>query len=80
MMGVTYAVVEEKYAHSDGFRVGYGIAVRAIGASGAEPATVQTIHDITSDRARIETLVDDCNRLGLSAMHLYDVVVDFLEE
>ncbi len=79
-MSVTYAVVEEKFAHPNGFRVGYGIAVRAANAAGAAPVVITSVHDLTSDRERIETLVDDCNRLGLDAMHLCDVVEDFLAE
>jgi hypothetical protein len=80
MMGVTYTIVEEKYAHANGFRVGYGIAVRAAGTAEGETAHIQTVHDITSDRARLETLVEACNRLGLSTVHLYDVIADFLAQ
>ena len=79
-MGVTYAVIEEEYAHLDGFRVGSGIAVCAAEVSGEAPTCLYSIHDITSDRERIEMLVDDCNRLGLADLHLYDVVEDLLAE
>ena len=39
---------------------------------------VASVHDITSDKDAIAALVDDCNRLELSTIHLLDVVEDFI--
>ena len=44
-------------------------------------ATVVTsVHDITSNKDSLARLVDDCNRLQLSTVHLHDVVEDFLSD
>lgn len=80
MMDVTYAVIEEKYAHLTGSRVAYGIAVYKGEGQDREPSIIHSIHDITPDRKRLEALVADCNRLKLSSLHIYDVVEDFLSE
>ena len=47
---------------------------------GKEASLVDSIHDITSDKKKLEKLVADCNRLQLSSVHIGDVVEDFLEE
>ena len=39
---------------------------------------VASVRDVTSDKAGLTRLVDDCNRLELSTVHLNDVVEDFL--
>ena len=80
MMGITYFVVEEKYAHSNGYRVSYGIAMYSSDKKGKEVSLINSIHDITSDKKKLEKLVSDCNRLQLSSVHIGDVVEDFLEE
>lgn len=36
------------------------------------------VHDITSDKQALDKLVSPCNLLELSAVHLMDVVEDFL--
>ena len=78
MIGVTYAVVEEKYTQPKGERISYGIAVYSGTEQESERVLIDSIHDITSDKEKIEKLVNDCNHLGLSTVHIYDVVEDFL--
>ena len=39
-----------------------------------------SIDDISTNEMEIKDLVDKCNRLELSPIHLYDVVEDFLNE
>ena len=80
MIDVTYVVIEEKYAHISGTRVSYGIAVCKGESQEHSASTIHLIHDITSDRDRLEALVSNCNRLRLSSVHIYDVVEDFLSE
>lgn len=80
MMGVIYAVVEETYAHLNGYRVSYGIAMYSSTQKGKEASLINSIHDITPDKKKLEKLVDDCNRLRLSSIHIGDVIEDFLAE
>ncbi len=39
---------------------------------------IASAKDLTSDKARPEALVENCNRLGLSSIHFDDVAEDFL--
>lgn len=38
----------------------------------------QKIYNITSDKKLIEALVDKCNNLQLSPIHIHDICEDFL--
>lgn len=77
MIGATYALVEEKYTQPKGERISYGIAVYLCAEQGANRVLIDHIHDITPNKEKLENLVNDCNRLGLSTVHIYDVVEDF---
>ena len=37
-----------------------------------------TVKDISVNKAKVENLVNLCNKLDLSFIHLYDVIDDFL--
>ena len=78
MMNVTYAVAEEKYAFGEEKRTSYGIVAYANAEQNGTATIVASIRDITSDKNHLKKLVDDCNRLELSTVHLHDVVEDFL--
>lgn len=80
MMNVTYAVAEEKYALGEERRTSYGIVAYSNAEQYGTATIVASVHDITSDKQRLRRLVDDCNRLKLSTMHLHDVVEDFLSD
>ena len=77
MTGVTYEVTEELYNFDGQSRVSYGIIAYSY-AEDNSVSTITSIHDITPNKKAIEKLVDDCNRLDLSVIHLCDVVEDFL--
>ena len=78
MSDVTYGVVEERYVMGAKKRQSYGIAVYgSFGEIDEETPVVASIHDITNDRERVTKLVRQCNRSGLSPIHLRDVVEDF---
>ncbi len=62
-MKYKYMLLQEVYNS----HIAYGITVGNI-----------SIHDITSDKDKILLLVELCNRLKLSPLHLRDVVDDFL--
>ena len=76
MTNIKYALVEEKYIYEDTARVSYGIAAYANTEHGCGDI-VLSVHDITSDRTRLSELVESCNRLKLSTLHLNDVIEDF---
>ena len=78
MINVTYAVTEERYALRNESRTSYGIVAYANAEQDGTATIVASVHDITSDKQHLTKLVDDCNRLELSPMHLPDVVEDFL--
>ena len=68
-MKCKYEVISDSL---DGY-VFYGIAVySAVGDMIAE------VRDISTNGAAVSNLVDKCNKLELSLLHLYDVIDDFL--
>ena len=80
MINVTYAVAEEKYVLNKEKRTSYGIVAYADAEHNGTATIVASVHDITSDEQSLKRLVDDCNRLKLSTVHLADVVEDFLSD
>ncbi len=56
----------------------YGIAVCQKDALGVE-TPIETIPDICCDPLPIAALVETCNRLKLSKLHLSEVVEDWLD-
>ena len=79
-MNITYGLVEEHYAWNGGRRISYGIAIFADADTDGTVTVISSVHDITSDRSRLENLIQRCNDLDLSPIHLEDVVEDFLED
>ena len=78
MKNVTYGITEEKYSLGSESRISYGIAAYSDVEDKGTTTIICSIHDITHDKARLSKLVDNCNRLELSTIHLSDVVEDFL--
>lgn len=78
-MHITYVVVEKTDSSQSNTRTSYGIAAYTNGTVNDEFAVIAAIHDITTDRNALTTLVTQCNRLKLSPIHLRDIVEDFLE-
>lgn len=78
MMNVTYGVTEEIYFLGTSSRTSYGIAAYAASEVDGTATIIASVHDITADKQSLSELVDLCNRLELSTIHLNDVVVDFL--
>ena len=75
---VTYGVTEEIYSFGGNSRKTYGIAVYADSQLDGTATVLAAFNDITSDKARLEELVQACNRSELSLIHLNDVIDDFL--
>ena len=78
MNSITYGVLEEKFSLGARERKAYGIAAYSGADADGTATVVAHVSDITCDEAAIGELVELCNRLELSPMHLYDVVEDFL--
>lgn len=80
MINVTYAITEEKYTLGNESRISYGIAAYSGAKENGTATIVASVHDVTSNKEDLMNLVDDCNRLKLSTMHLSDIVEDFLSD
>ena len=78
MKNITYAVSEEKYTFGNETRISYGIVAYSNADQEGSKAIVASIRDVTSNKERLVELVNDCNRLELSTVHLNDVIEDFL--
>ena len=80
MTTITYGVSEEKYSLGDTTRISYGIVAYADSTTDEIASIVASVRDISNNKTRIEQLADLFNRMGLSPIHLDDVITDFLAE
>ena len=78
MKNITYAVSEERYTFGDETRTAYGIVAYSNADQDGSKTIVASVRDVTADKDSLSRLVNDCNRLELSTVHLNDVVEDFL--
>ncbi len=74
---IRYDLIEEVYHQGGTTRIAYGIAVYDMRDRDASVYTV-AVRDITSDKQKLLSLVDQCNRCGLAPIHLCDVLEDHL--
>ena len=72
-----YGITKESYSLGDSLHVAYGIAAYANSEEDGTSTIVASIHDITTNEQAILELMQQCNRLGLSTIHLFDVMEDF---
>ena len=72
-MTVIYKVTEEKVPTETAERITYGITGYA---DGDRP--IVSVRDVTTDKTGLLALAETCNRLSLSPIHLYDVILDYL--
>ncbi len=77
-MSITYGLTEETYSFGEDSRKSYGIAAYSDAEDDETAAVVLSIHGITSDKEKLSALIDTCNRLELSILHLSDIVEDFI--
>lgn len=75
---ITYGVTEETYSLSGNIRKAYGIAAYFNYQDDGTATILASVNDITSEREKLEELVQICNRSELSLIHLNDVIEDFL--
>ena len=70
-----YSVVGEELVSEDGIKYnGYGIRVEE------DDREIVFISDVTDEREALEALVRRCNDGELEAIHIYEIVEDFLSE
>ncbi len=78
MSSITYGLIEERYSANGHARTAYGIAIYADAEADGTATVIASVHDITSDVQALTDLVQRCNRVRLSPIHLEDVIEDFL--
>ncbi len=77
---VIYKIIEEINTLDPSRRMTYGIAVCIQSVQSLASPPLSVIPGITSDKDRLRALVDRCNQLHLSPVHLEDILDDFLNE
>lgn len=75
---ITYGITMEFYTLGQESRQSFGIAAYADAEKDGTATIVKSIHDITTNEQSLRELVDQCNRLCLSLVHLPEVVEDYL--
>ena len=80
MITVTYGITEEKYTLGQQTRTSYGIAAYSNSETDGTATVIASVHGISEDKEKLLKLVQTCNCLELSVIHLRDVIEDFLGE
>ena len=70
------SLIESRVAADIGSCLSYGIAVCADGENSRQERWC--LYDVTVNKERLALLVEQCNRLQLSPIHLKEIVEDFL--
>ncbi len=70
-----FRVVKEEYREAYGVRAAYGVAVY-----NKEENIVAVVRDISPEREWVQRLAERCEELGVSPLHLWEVVEDMLCE
>ncbi len=78
MNNITYGIINEKYCLGNECRQAFGIAVYADADADGTATIIQSVHDISPNEIALKELVNRCNHLGLSPIHLLDIIEDFL--
>lgn len=73
-----YGLLTSEVSSEQKARTSYGIALCQTDAG--VPIIIRSIADLTTSRERAVALVDRCNLLALSPIHLDDIIEDFLAE
>ena len=78
MSNITYGTVTEVYSLGEDSRISYGIVAYSDVNDDGAASVIGSVHDVTSDEAKINGLASLCNVLQLDPVHLGDVIDDFL--
>lgn len=74
----TYGTVTESYSLGNTSRVSYGIAVYAHTECDGTAAVIASIHDVSTEKDKVDALVFLCNLHHLDPVQLCDVIDDSL--
>jgi len=80
MVRITYGITEEIYVLFGNHRVSYGIAAYSETETDPTLTIIASVRDVFSDKTQAECFAELCNRLKLDAVHLQEVVEDFLAQ
>ena len=80
MSSITYGICEELYEIDGKSRISYGIIAYSDAMADDTKTILASVRDVSVDRTKISELIQTCNDLELSPLHLEDVVADFLED
>lgn len=75
-MNECYALVRSELYFGEASAVSYGIA--HVDMRDNVPIILESVLDLSEDRASVENLVELCNDLCLDPIHMKDVVYDFI--
>lgn len=75
---VAYEMIGEVHTQGDHAYISYGIAAYVDAETSDAKRVIAHVSDVSPNRSTLEPLVQRCNTLGLSSIHLVDVVEDFL--
>lgn len=75
---VAYEMIGEVHTVGDISLISYGIAAYVDAETSDAKRVIAHVPDVSQNRSTLEPLVQRCNTLGLSPIHLVDVVEDFL--
>ena len=73
-----YGLLKSEVLSGQKARTSYGIALCQ--ADAGVLIILRSVTDLTTDRERALALIERCNRLALSPIHLDDIIEDFLVE
>ena len=77
---VAYEMIGEVHSIGEHTYISYGIAAYVDAETSAAKRVIAHVSDISPNRSALEPLVQRCNALGISPIHLVDVVEDFLNK
>ena len=77
---VVYEVVGEPQPSGDSTCISYGIAAYIDAETNNTKNVIAHVRDVTTSKTEIENLVQKCNAVELSPIHLVDVIEDFLNK
>ena len=80
MSRITYGTIKEVYSINGDSRISYRIVAYVDADVDGTATIIASIRDVTPNREKIDNLVELCNRLELSVVHLEDVVEDILDD
>ena len=76
-MNHKFGITEQTHTLDGKIRISFGIAVYSDPESEGTATILESVGDISSNRQNLLELIDKCNSLELSIIHLYDVIEDF---